>query len=60
MPTIWIQILKLHLDGKKIVEILNLVERKISQKGEEEDGEEEDELPPFLFYFIFKPMRGEI
>ena len=36
MPTVWSQILKLHLDGKNIVEILNLRERKISRKEEED------------------------
>ena len=42
MPIFQIRILKLHLDGKNIIEILNLGERKISRKEEEEGEEEED------------------
>ena len=40
MPIFRIQILKLHLDGKNVIEILNLGERNISRK--EEEGEEQE------------------
>ena len=36
LPIFQIRILKLHLDGENVTEILNLGERMISHKGEEE------------------------
>ena len=56
IPIFLIRILKLHLNGKNIREILNLVERKISRK-EEEEGEKSQQPPQRAFYLFVGSSR---